>query len=406
MASTPEKHGRYWRTKWRHNTAGTQTFRHIDKHHVDRFIKWLDGVVDERQVTQDDERIESRAYLVGGAEEVTLARLARELVAARTKSIEQPIKKGSVDAYDDRIRRFGFLGDVPFEDITPDLVQEFVHRMRTEPRPHTRRPYAANTIRETVSLMKQTGAWARKHGRVDVDPFVDIQLPKGPLPKKHKFLTFDQYTRLHGYGSSEQFLDMMDLIATSTGMRIGEVLALRVDDLGNEGGYDTLRVDETLTARNGYGPTKTGLTRVLDIDPGTAAMLRKWCADRSGSMPIFLNSNRTGPVSYNAFASTWERMVVRALKDGIMFPDDVPTTHWLRHSYAAWFLSAKDEHGNYVGNIYDLQKRLGHSSIQITIDRYGHLDPQARERAYSAVTAVKRSVSLSGQSVRHLRAIG
>ncbi len=405
MASTPEKHGRYWRTRWRHHTDGTQTFRHVDKHHVERFLTWLDGL-EERDVTQDDPRIEAGAYLTAGADDVTLTTLARALVEHRMTSISRPIKGSSVSGYDDRIKRFGLLGQVPYEEITADMVQRHVHQMRIEPRTSTGRPYAANTIRETVSLMKQVGAWARKTGRADTDPFIDVDLPKGPPPNQGKFLTFDMYRRIREFAISEQYGDMMDLIATATGMRIGEVLGLRADDLGEDAGYHYVRVDETLTARTGYGPPKNGKPRQLDIDPDTAAMLLKWRGDRRGSMPIFMNTAGTGPVTYNSFSSAWDRMVVRALKAGVEFPDGIPTTHWLRHTYAAWFLSARDEAGAYVGNIYDLQYRLGHSSITITIDKYGHFDPAARERAYRAAASVRRSFAAAATPIRRLRSIG
>lgn len=389
MASTPEKHGRYWRTRWRHQDGTWQTFRHVDKHHVGRFLKWLD-VVNERNVRQDDERIDAGAYLVAGADEITLAVLARELINDRMTAINRPIKASSVNGYEDRIKRFGDLGDISYDEITSEMVQAHVHGMRTTSRQGTGRPYAANTIRETVSLMKQVGAWARKTNRAATDPFVDVELPRGGEVRQQNFMTVDQYQQLRGFAPNEQFGDMMDLIATATGLRIGEVLGLRVNDLGTDGEYDRLRVDETLTARTGYGPPKNSKTRTIDIDPQTAAVLRKWSGGRTGESPLFLNATGTGPISYNSFSGVWDRMVMHSFKAGVQFSYGVPTTHWLRHTYAAWFLSARDDRGNYVGNIYDLQARLGHSSIQITIDRYGHLDPQARERAFAAVSAIRR----------------
>jgi len=387
MASTPSKHGQYWRTRWRLRDGTWQIFRHQDKHHVERFLTWL-ATVDERDVTSDDDR-----YLLGGGDEETLTSLARALVADRVTNIQKPIKGGSVSGYEDRIKRFGALGLMPYTSITKDDVQRHVHQMRTEARRGTGRPYAANTIRETVSLMKQVGVWARRTGRADADPFQDVDLPKGPQKKEDRYLTQAVYLRLRSYAPSEVMADMMDLMATATGARIGEVLGLRVNDLGERDGYATLRVDETLTGRYTYDTPKNGEPRTIDIDPDTAAMLRRHAGNRPGEAPMFPSFAGRGPISYNSFSSAWDRMIKYALIDGMTFPQGIPSTHWLRHSYAAWFLSARDEQGNYVGNIYDLQHRLGHSSIQTTIDKYGHLDPQARDRAYRATVAVKLSAS-------------
>ncbi len=40
--------------------------------------------------------------------------------------------------------------------------------------------------------------------------------------------------------------------------------------------------------------------------------------------------------------------------------------HDLRHSFATFLIQ-------HTGRIYYAQKQLGHSSIQVTVDRYGHL---------------------------------
>lgn len=46
--------------------------------------------------------------------------------------------------------------------------------------------------------------------------------------------------------------------------------------------------------------------------------------------------------------------------------------HGLRHSHVAFLI----EHNN---NIYAVSKRLGHSSVKMTLDKYGHLYPETNQ---------------------------
>ena len=50
--------------------------------------------------------------------------------------------------------------------------------------------------------------------------------------------------------------------------------------------------------------------------------------------------------------------------------------HDLRHTYVA-LLIAQGEYPKYI------QHQLGHASIQVTLDRYGHLMPEVHEQAAS-----------------------
>jgi integrase len=54
--------------------------------------------------------------------------------------------------------------------------------------------------------------------------------------------------------------------------------------------------------------------------------------------------------------------------------------HALRHFYASWCINRKSDGGLELPP-KDVQYRLGHSSIAMTMDVYGHLFPKADSRA-------------------------
>jgi integrase len=72
-----------------------------------------------------------------------------------------------------------------------------------------------------------------------------------------------------------------------------------------------------------------------------------------------------------------------------------PGLHALRHFYASWCINRKIDGGLELP-IKVVQARLGHASIQITDDRYGHLFPSQDDGAEMAAAErmpVARSVS-------------
>ncbi|GHJ13572.1 tyrosine-type recombinase/integrase [Micromonospora sp. AKA38] len=71
----------------------------------------------------------------------------------------------------------------------------------------------------------------------------------------------------------------------------------------------------------------------------------------------------------------WLTAVAAAGVEGLRFHD-------LRHSHVAWLLSAKEP-----PSLTAIQRRLGHASITVTSDRYGHLVPAVDERIAAALDA-------------------
>jgi len=56
-----------------------------------------------------------------------------------------------------------------------------------------------------------------------------------------------------------------------------------------------------------------------------------------------------------------------------------PGIHALRHFFASWCINRKVDGGRELPAKV-VQERLGHSSITMTLDRYGHLFPTGNDR--------------------------
>ena len=164
------------------------------------------------------------------------------------------------------------------------------------------------------------------------------------------------------------FREDRDLItlAVHTGMRWGEISALRVGDID----LDARRLSiKRAWKRDGdlnwvIGPPKTARSRrTISISPSLVELLRPHLSGRAAGAYVFLNANGD-PIRQNSFYERrWQRAVALAQSRGLT---KSPRFHDLRHTHVAWLVAGNTP-------LPKIQQRLGHESIQTTIDVYGGL---------------------------------
>ena len=150
-------------------------------------------------------------------------------------------------------------------------------------------------------------------------------------------------------------------LAIVSGARRGELLALRVKDLGEH----EIRICRNLqeTARGGIiiNPPKTKAgNRRLSIPPSVMAELRFLSQGKPPDELIFTTSKGT-PLSPRNLERAWSRIIEVA---GIPYRN----FHVLRHTNATDLLAKGIP-------IVEVARRLGHSRISHTLELYGHAIP-------------------------------
>jgi integrase len=165
------------------------------------------------------------------------------------------------------------------------------------------------------------------------------------------------------------------LTAIFTGLRISELRGLRWDDV------DLKRAEFHLRQRadryNKIGPLKTAAgARIVPLPPALVSTLRKWklacpkgelglafpAADGSVESYVNITRHALNPISVAAGI---------AAKYG---------WHALRHFYASWCINRKVDGGLELPAKM-VQQRMGHASITVTMDVYGHLFPRGDDGA-------------------------
>ncbi|RJQ58426.1 site-specific integrase [Streptococcus pseudopneumoniae] len=161
----------------------------------------------------------------------------------------------------------------------------------------------------------------------------------------------------------------------ATGLRIRECLALKWSDIDLQNG--TLDVNKTLNCEKEVTTPKTkSSVRMIDLDNKTVLMLRLY-KNRQAQVgrEIGLTYKK---VFSNSFDEYRDARALRSRLEKHLKLSECPrlTFHAFRHTHASILLNA--------GLPYkEIQTRLGHSQISITMDTYSHLSKDNKKNATS-----------------------
>ena len=166
-----------------------------------------------------------------------------------------------------------------------------------------------------------------------------------------------------------------------TGARFGEATALYGRDFHLDVEQPTVRIEKAWKRdendRFYIGPPKTKKSRrTVSLSPSLVAFVRP-AVEAAGPTGLVFTTSYGGPIRHSSFYEFWEGALTSL---GYGASGDRPRIHDMRHTHASLMLGAGM-------SPFELSRRLGHESIQTTIDRYSHLVPDAQFRA--AVMAEK-----------------
>lgn len=279
---------------------------------------------------------------------------------------------------------FDPIGNLPVDTVTDTDMIQWTKWMIA-------RGKSPKTIRNVHGFIHGVMATAVALDEREDNPCHGRYLPAdNSTEDKSTFLTMAEFNSIIQYVPEHNQLAFRFLI--STGLRLGEMTALLVDDLRLDGSVPGVRV--TKSWQEGatewiVGPPKTPESRrTVSLAPSTTQALTAHTGRLQPDDQVFTARNNTTGPSHRTWQRVWNHAVTQARNnDGLR---KTPRIHDLRHSHASLMIEAGM-------NLFDLSKRLGHKSVQTTTSVYGHLTPGAHFKAATLMEGI-----LSGDATQEL----
>jgi len=212
------------------------------------------------------------------------------------------------------------------------------------------------TANRSVQILRRMFNLAIDWGYLAENPASKVKLFSEKDNLKERVLTEDEELRL--LDASLPHIRPIVLCALHTGMRRGEILGLRWDQVDFE--KRMIRVERT----------KSGKPRFIDINGTLLELLRRQRVDNPQSEFVF-PSNRTGRAFFKV-DKAFKRACKLALITGLRFHD-------LRHTFASRLIARGVD-------IITVKELLGHSSVRIT-ERYTHSQNEQKRQAVARLDA-------------------
>jgi integrase len=241
---------------------------------------------------------------------------------------------------------------------------------------------SSSTVHKMHDILRRGLAQAVKWHLVPRN-VADVVKPPRPVPKEMVALTTDETRRLLD-AAAEDRLEALYILAVHTGMRQGELLALRWQDVDMENAVVSVR--RTLTRSGGkvtFGELKTKKSRrSIRLAPQATEALRahlerqlrdmEILGDRYRDQGLVFTTDTGAPINpsnlrQRSFAPLLKRVGLPHMR-----------FHDLRHTCATLLLS-RGVHPKFI------QELLGHATIAITLDTYSHVMPSMGDATAKAM---------------------
>ena len=312
----------------------------------------------------------------------------RELVALWWESYKNTIKPNSQQSMEGivRLHILPVFGDYKLDKLTTPIIQQQVNKWADEANKGEKGAYANYSFLNNINRrILQYGVTMQV---IQHNPARDVIIPRKQQNKEHKVKFFSNqelkqfldYLEDLDQSSYENFFDyVLYKTLLASGCRIGEALALEWSDIDLKKG--TISISKTL---NRYQETNTpkskaGL-REIDIDKATVSLLKQY---KKRQQVQSWQLGRSEGIVFTPFTTKYAyACLLRKRLQSHFKAAGVPdiSFHGFRHTHATIMLYAGIE-------AKDLQYRLGHSNISMTLNTYVHATKEGAKKAVSIFEA-------------------
>jgi integrase len=288
-----------------------------------------------------------------------------------------------------------YLGTTKLSQLNAPIIRAFEDKLRKgapAPGEQTAEPRSPALTKKVLGSLGALLAEAQERGLVARNPVRDLKARRRPgkerraeLREKGKLKagvdipTPDEVKKIvaHLEGRWRPLL----LAAIFTGLRSSELRGLRWEDIDLKKGELHVRQRADRYQQIGQPKSHAG-ERMVPIPPGLLQVLREWkLACPKGELGLcFPNSD--GNIDWHTNIVHRGLAPVQVAAGVVDREGEAKYTgmHALRHFYASWCIN-REVDGGLGLPAKVVQERLGHSSITVTLDTYGHLFPRGDDTA-------------------------
>jgi integrase len=268
------------------------------------------------------------------------------------------------------------LGDSPLAELTVKKMQTFVTTLASGKR-------TAKTIENVLLTLSSILGSARKWGyKVPEVSLSDLSLPR-KIKARPRVYSASEMAQI--IASADEPLGTICFVLGSTGMRIGEVLALRIEDLDFQ--RKLIHVRHSVFAGTLGTPKSEASRASLPMPLDLAHRLQAFLASkhyRQNELGLLFANRRGRPFSANKLREKKLRPLLLSL--GISWAG----FHAFRHGVATTLIDRG-------ASITTVGAQLRHSDPRITLGLYAHVVPQSQRDAVEGLASAISSGQLLTQ---------
>jgi integrase len=275
------------------------------------------------------------------------------------------------------------VGDVGLEDLAPAHVRRMMSTLQ-------RKGKSANTIRQARAVLRRGLRVAEQEGHVNRNAAMLVDGIK--VPRSEGEVLDPAAARALLQAVDEYEIGPLVAILLLTGLRKGEALGLGWSSIDLDSSPATLTVSRALKRGDRDTlyldePKTSGSRRTIHLPPLAVGVLRKHLTEQIQRRLAFGSEWGLGWPDDLVFTSTVGtplgpnrcNRLVKAMTLAVL--DRELTPHRMRHSAASLLIAADVP-------LKTISDSLGHSSIRVTSDIYGHLFSPAKADAANAMQQI------------------